>query len=199
MIQLKVATTSDVEQIVTIHIDAFKDFFLSSLGRDFLRFYYSCFIASADGYIVCACDDKNIIGFSALAIKSKGFNAKLIKQNFAAFLILSIKMLITNPKALLRLVKNLTKKSSKIHDTEDYAELYSIGVLKLAQGKGVGKVLLRHSEDYVKSIGGSKISLTTDYYHNDSAISFYKIMKYNVMYDFNTYPNRRMYRFIKEL
>ena len=196
---LKVATTSDVEQIVAIHVDAFKNFFMTSLGKDFLLFYYSCFIKNNDGYVVCAWSDEKIVGFAALALNSKGFNANLIIKNIFPFMILSIKMLLTRPKSLLRLVKNLTKKSRTVSDLEDYAELYSIGVLKLAQGKGVGKLLLSHSEDYVKSKGGKKISLTTDYYNNESTVSFYKTLNYKVMYDFITYPNRRMYRFIKEL
>lgn len=55
---------------------------------------------------------------------------------------LSLKMLFTSPESLLRLAKNLTKKGEGVEDNEDYAELYSIGVNKSAQGKGVGKKLI---------------------------------------------------------
>lgn len=48
MVVIQKATDKDVRDIVSIHIDAFKDFFLTSLGRDFLSFYYSCLRATKE-------------------------------------------------------------------------------------------------------------------------------------------------------
>ena len=122
-----------------------------------------------------------------------------MKNNLISFAILSIKMLFTAPNSLLRLVKNLTKKSSDVGDVSDYAELFSIGVLGTEQGKGIGKLLLASSEEYLRNKNIAKISLTTDYYNNDQTIGFYKTMGYRELYEFIAYPNRKMYRFIKEL
>lgn len=44
----------------------------------------------------------------------------------------------------------------------------------------------------------NQLSLTTDYYGNESTIAFYKSMNFNVLYEFIAYPKRRMYRFIKK-
>ena len=140
-----------------------------------------------------------IYGFSASTKVCKGFNSRLIKSNLFAFAILSLKMLFTTPKSLLRLVKNLTKKGDSVEDNEDYAELYSIGVSKAAQGKGVGKLLLAESERVMKSEGVQRVSLTTDFYDNEQAVGFYHSMGYETLYEFVTYPNRKMYRLIKTL
>ncbi|WP_455962602.1 GNAT family N-acetyltransferase [Bacteroides bouchesdurhonensis] len=199
MVVIQKATDKDVRDIVSIHIDAFKDFFLTSLGRDFLSFYYSCFIKSNEGVVMLAKEGESVLGFSAATSICKGFNSRLIKQNFFAFVCLSIRLLFTNSKALLRLVKNLTKKSGIVEDDEDYAELYSIGVLSQGQGKGVGKKLLKETENAISRLNGGKISLTTDYYNNEKTIAFYKKMGYAVLYEFVTYPNRKMYRMIKNL
>lgn len=199
MVVIQNATDKDVRDIVSIHIDAFKDFFLTSLGRDFLSFYYSCFIKSNEGVVMLAKEGESVLGFSAATIICKGFNSRLIKSNFFAFVCLSIRLFIYNPKALLRLVKNLTKKSGTVEDDEDYAELYSIGVLSQGQGKGVGKKLLKETENAISRLNGGKISLTTDYYNNEKTIAFYKSMGYAVLYEFVTYPNRKMYRMIKNL
>ena len=86
-----------------------------------------------------------------------------------------------------------------VEDDEDYAELYSIGVSKAAQGKGVGKLLLAESERVMKDEGVQRVSLTTDYYNNDQAVGFYHSMGYETLYEFVTYPDRRMYRLIKTL
>lgn len=193
------AIESDVESIVSIHQDAFKGFFLTTLGTDFLKFYYSCFFTCAEAKILCALEDGRVVGFAALAENCRGFNARLVKRNFFSFAILSIKMLFTSPKSLLRLVNNLTKKSREVDDAADYAELFSIGVIGSDQGKGIGKLLLTSSEDYIRTKNIAKISLTTDYYNNDKTICFYEKMGYRCLYEFIAYPNRKMYRFIKEL
>lgn len=196
---IRKAIINDVDNIVMIHIDAFQGFFLTSLGVSFLKFYYSCFIRSNETITMVAEEDDVICGFSASTKLGKSFNSRLIKKNYFAFCILSIKMLFTTPGALLRLVRNLTKKAEGVEDNEDYAELYSIGVRRAAQGKGVGKKLLAATEDLLKQDGVKRVSLTTDYNHNDQAVGFYYSMGYETMYEFITYPNRKMYRLIKTL
>lgn len=196
---IREATTNDVDIIVEIHIDAFKEFFLTSLGSAFLKFYYTCFINNNDTIVMVAEENGVIYGFSASTKVCKGFNSRLIKTNLLAFSILSLKMLFTTPSSLLRLINNLTKKGEGVEDNEDYAELYSIGVSKDAQGKGVGKKLLTVSEQVMKEEGVIRVSLTTDYDNNDHAVGFYHSMGYETLYEFVTYPNRRMYRLIKEL
>lgn len=196
---IRKATVNDVDTIVKIHLDAFKGFFLTSLGAQFLKFYYSCFIKSNETVTVVAEENGVIYGFSASTKVCKGFNSRLIKSNLFAFAILSLKMLFTTPKSLLRLVKNLTKKGESVEDDEDYAELYSIGVSKAAQGKGVGKLLLAESERVMKAEGVQRVSLTTDFYNNEQAVGFYHSMGYETLYEFVTYPNRKMYRLIKTL
>lgn len=197
--EIREATINDVDTIVDIHLDAFKGFFLTSLGSSFLKFYYTCFVKSNETVTMVAEEDGVIYGFSASTKECKGFNGRLIKSNLFAFGVLSLKMLFTTPNSLLRLVKNLTKKGEGVKDNEDYAELFSIGVSKDAQGKGVGKKLLAASELVMKAEGVKRVSLTTDYENNDQAVGFYRSMGYEILYEFVTYPNRKMYRMIKKL
>lgn len=197
--EIRKATINDVDIIVRIHIDAFKDFFLTSLGTKFLTFYYTCFVESEETITMIAEEEGKVYGFSASTRVCKGFNSRLIKNNFSAFIALSLKMFFTSPFALLRLARNLTKKGEGVKDNEDYAELYSIGVSKMAQGKGVGKKLLAASEEALKQEGIKRVSLTTDYEHNEQALGFYHSMGYDTLYEFVTFPNRKMYRLIKTL
>ena len=199
MIIERSASTNDVEEIVDIHCSAFQYFFLTSLGKDFLRFYYSCFIKNYKAVVKVSEENGIIVGFSAATEVCKGFNSQLIKSNLLKFAGLSIKMLFTTPKSLIRLAKNLTKKSGEVLYDEDYAELYSIGVKDNHQGKGIGKQLLASTETELKSRGVSKVSLTTDYFDNDATLGFYRSMGYEVLYEFVTYPDRKMYRLIKTI
>uniref|UniRef100_UPI0040297C84 GNAT family N-acetyltransferase n=1 Tax=Segatella hominis TaxID=2518605 RepID=UPI0040297C84 len=196
---IRKATINDVDTIVEIHLNAFEGFFLTSLGAEFLRFYYSCFVRSNETVTMIAEENGVIYGFSASSKFCKGFNSRLIKSNLIAFGLLSFKLLLIKPISLLRLVKNLSKKGENVIDNEDYAELYSIGVCKSAQGKGVGKMLLLKSEQVMKEEGVTRVSLTTDFDNNEQAVGFYHSMGYETFYEFITYPNRKMYRLIKTL
>lgn len=190
------AKISDVDGIVSIHKNAFKGFFLTSLGDSFLSVYYSCLIKSNETVILCAEEDGKLLGFSAATKVCKGFNGRMIKENALKFMMVGLRLLFTNPPALVRLVKNFTKKSDEVEDDENYGELYSIGVNSNAQGKGVGKALLAETE---LLMGIEKLSLTTDYYNNESTVAFYQKCGYKVLYEFTAYPNRKMLRMIKEL
>lgn len=199
MINLRKASVYDIEQIVVIHCDAFADFFLTELGPTFLSFYYSCFIRSNEGMVLCAEENGKVIGFSATAKRCRGFNLSMIKNNINHFMWISIVLLFSNPKALFRLVRNLTKTNGHVIDTEDYAELYSIAVKKGEQGKGIGRKLLLETENRLKVNNIRQISLTTDCFNNEATIAFYKSMKYDIFYEFITYPQRKMYRLIKKI
>lgn len=196
MLKIRPALLSDVTTIVDIHCSAFEGFFLTSLGGGFLTLYYSCFIKSDETVILCAEEDEKLLGFSAATKVCKGFNGRLIKANALKFMMVGLRLLFINPPALVRLVKNFTKKSDEVKDDESYGELYSIAVNADAQGKGVGKALLAETE---KQIDIEKLSLTTDYYNNESTIAFYQKCGYKVLYEFTAYPERRMLRMIKEL
>jgi ribosomal protein S18 acetylase RimI-like enzyme len=197
--EIREAKQLDVDSIVKIHCDAFKNFFLTSLGSAFLKFYYHCFIDNNETVVLCAVDSGRIVGFTASSTKSKGFNSRLIRSNLMKFGLLSIKLLFTSTKSLIRLMKNLTKKGDYVRDNEDYAELYSIAVIQDAQGKGVGKQLLAALEKSLKKQGVERVSLTTDYFDNKPVVNFYMSMGYDVFYEFDTYPCRKMYRLIKSL
>lgn len=197
--QIRKASIKDIESVVVIHCNAFNGFFLTSLGGDFLRFYYSVFVKSNETIMLVVEEKGKVIGFSAATMNCKGFNSRLIKSNLFAFGRLSLKLQFKNPKAFLRLVRNLTKKSSEVEDNEEYAELYSIGVDKNQQGRGIGKILLGKTEAILRQMGVDRVSLTTDYDNNESAVSFYHSMGYETLYEFVAYPNRKMYRFIKSL
>ncbi|MEF9987171.1 MAG: N-acetyltransferase [Bacteroidales bacterium] len=188
----------DIDQIVLVHNSSFPDFFLTSLGSNFLKVYYKSLIKDSEGIGVCVCASEDIVGFSVGCIRSAGFNKRLIRTNLLLFFIEFFKIVFTRPTALLRLVKNLDKKDHSNKDNGDYAELLSIAVLPEFKSKGIGKILLSHfeTEVYLKK-ENTNISLTTDAFDNDAVLSFYKQNGYIFLYEFISYPNRKMYRLIK--
>ncbi|WP_221658070.1 GNAT family N-acetyltransferase [Bacteroides salyersiae] len=189
----------EIDALVVIHTSAFPEFFLTQLGRRFLRLYYSSVLSHPEGILLGYYEEDRLTGFCAATINSNGFNKRLIKFHFFAFVIETFILLLTNIKALKRLYLNLSKSDSANTDKGEYAELLSIGVDREHQGKGIGKQLLMALEEEVKQRGGRKLSLTTDCHNNKQAVSFYRSMGYRVFYDFMAYPDREMYRLIKTL
>jgi len=189
----------DLQSVIEVHCSAFNSFFLTELGNDFLKLYYGSLLKIPDGYLFGYFIKNELLGFCAATTQSAGFNVRLIKSRFIHFFCISLKLLFTNPKALLRLCKNFTKKSTAINDDGKYAELLSIAVNTNKQGLGIGKLLLQALENDMQQRGCKKISLTTDFYDNENAIQFYKKFGYEIMYEFTAHPDRKMYRLIKDL
>lgn len=199
MITIEKATTNDIDAIVEIHISAFPDFFLTSLGNGFLKLYYTSVLKNPDGILLVSKSDNDTIGFCAGTLLSAGFNTRLIKKNLLSYMGQGVKLLFTHPVRIWHLYKNFSKENPNIGDKGEYAELLSIGVDPNKQGGGAGKKMLLALEEEVKERGGSKLSLTTDYENNEKAIGFYHSLGYNEWYDFMTFPKRRMYRMLKQL
>lgn len=195
----RIATDNDLDNIVRIHQASFEGFFLTTLGKSFLKQYYKSVLKSADGVLIIVQVEGTIIGFCAGTLLSAGYNMRLIKCDLFGFFCQGIKLLFTHPLKLLHLFMNMTKKNAEMGDKGEYAEILSIGVDPNFQGGGVGKRMLTVLEKEVIVRGGNKLSLTTDFADNEKVVGFYHALGYNEWYDFVTYPNRRMYRMIKRL
>ena len=189
----------EIKALIAIHNHAFPCFFLTSLGNHFLSLYYSTVKKSKKGVLLGCYTEGRLVGFCAATLVSASFYSQLIKDNLLLYMLEAFRLLFTRPKAVIRLYRNLTKKSVFINDKGDYAELLSIGVDVDYQGEGVGRALLCELEKVVKSNGGHAISLTTDYDNNFRVQSFYFSLGYRIYYDFIAYPQRRMYRYIKKI
>jgi len=196
--QVKEVLIVDVKRVVDIHQDSFKGFFLTTLGPKFLQSYYKILLKDKGATFIGCYIDNQLQGFCSVANSAKGFNKRLIKANILTFITIGAKLAFTKPIAIIRLIKNL-EKSSHIEDKGDYSEVLSIAVSKSIQGKGAGKKMLLFLEEKLKKENYQRLSLTTDYYNNEAAIQFYKKTGYKVFFEFMTYPNRRMYRFIKNI
>jgi ribosomal protein S18 acetylase RimI-like enzyme len=195
-------TVNESKILAEIHTETFENFFLTTLGRRFLNTYYKSCIKCDESIIICAVNEnEDIVGFSVGCERSNGFHKRLIKQNLLAFTLQGLIILFTSPKSIIRLLNNLGKKTDNTDysDKGNYAELLSIAVLPNYKGQGIGKELIRRFEVEAIKKGCSELTLTTDYYNNSNVLEFYKTNGFNVYYEFTTYPNRKMYKLIKNL
>ena len=198
---IRKANKKDVYTLALEHERIFHDFFMSSLGCSFLKTYYRTAVDFEETICLMADDDGQCIGFVFGRIKAKGYLKRLLKKGFLSFAWCGVILLFTRPKALLRLARNLEKKGGTdgVEDNQDYAEIGLIGVAPQMKGKGIGHKLLNVFEMEIKRLGAKRLSLTTDYYDNENTLTAYKAWGFNVLYDFKVYPDRRMYRLIKDI
>tara|TARA_R110001592_G_scaffold228395_4_gene484947 strand:+ start:5081 stop:5680 length:600 start_codon:yes stop_codon:yes gene_type:complete len=188
------------EGLIDIHKEAFEGFFLTSLGPNFLKLYYKTLLKNSDGIIICLFDNNdNLKGFAAGTKYSKGFHKNILFENMFSYTLALLNVLLFRPKAVFRLIKNLNKKKDSINDNCMYAELLSIAVPPKHKGLGYGKLLIKEFEKELVSSNIKQIALTTDFLSNQSVLAFYNKMGYKIYYDFVTYPNRKMYKLIKNI
>jgi len=200
MIKYIKSTVDQSGNIEKIHLNSFPQFFLTRLGYSFLKTYYRNCVKSKEDISICAINEENekLFGFAVGCFNSKDFNKRLIFSNLLEFSYQALVLLFTKPIALIRLFKNLSKNNNK-DDKGNYAELLSIGVLPDKKGFDIGYNLLVKFENQVREKGIDTVTLTTDADSNDSVLRFYKKSGYTVYYDFETFPNRKMLKLIKEL
>lgn len=189
--KIRNAKRDDIEKIVSIHLERFFGFFLTSLGRDFLETFYKAFI-KYPGVLLVIEDEMEVKGFVAGSRMNRGFFKKLLLNNFAQFFFVGIKILLTSPKALFRIAFNIGKSEK---NEIVCSELMSIATV--TNTKGYGKALVKAFEEEVKK-EKLPISLTTDYINNEKAVQFYKDCGYEVKEIFESYQGRKMFRFVKK-
>jgi len=199
MVTFRKSKPKDYKQLVIIHKTTFIDFFLTSLGDSFLRMYYKLSLKSKNVVAICATDENDhIIGFALGSVESVCHHINLVKYNLLAFMMQGFLLLFTKPFALIRLINNL-EKNDPHNEISNYSELLSIGIIPGKKGLGIGKILLRKFEEEVFKMGSKAVALTTDYYYNEDVIAFYKKSDYTIFSKFIAYPNRRMFKLIKQL
>lgn len=195
MAQIRKAEKKDIPKIVSIHLERFASFFLTSLGSSFLETFYTGFLREP-GILLVLEDEGEIKGFAAGSRNNSGFFKKLLKNNLLQFAVEGVKILFTKPAALKRMAANAGKSEK---NNLNFAELLSIATVK--NKKGYGKSLLYAFEEEVAADnpGALPVSLTTDYDDNVKAVQFYKDSGYEVKEIFESFQGRKMYRFIKNL
>lgn len=189
------ANIKDINEIVSIHEDRFSNFFLTGLGSFFLKVFYTSFLKNP-GVLLVIEDNGKIQGFAAGSRDNRGFYKKLLANNLFNFAVAGLKILIIKPNALVRIASNagISEKSDLI-----FAELLSIATL--INKKGYGKILLTEFENEItkENIKKLPLSLTTDFEENEKVIDFYTKSGYQIHKIFESYQNRKMYRFIKNI
>ena len=185
-----------IEAVVRLHLQGFPNFFLSFLGPRFLREFYCSFLADPVGVGLVVRDSAGqVIGAVVGSIDPRGYFTRLLKRRWWAFCLASISAVVFHPSCVPRLVRAVFYRGES-PSGPTRALLSSIVVLPVAQGRGVGKVLLHGWVEEARRRGAPGCYLTTDAEGNEAVNSFYQKIGWRLESSYSSREGRRMNRYV---
>lgn len=193
------ATYADVERIVDIHINAFEGFFLTFLGRKFLRLLYAGFIDK--GLLRIAVVDSNIMGFSAGTDQPDAFFSNLRREKWLSFFLAASPSLIKKPSLVIKkLYGAIFYKGDSVERLDHSFLLSSLAVAPHSEGKGIGKFLINDLSKVLSEKKTTKtVYLITDKNENCSVLGFYNKCGFSIESELKQSGQREMLRLIKSI
>lgn len=193
-----VLSKKELDDIVKIHIETFTGFFLTFLGKGFLRQMYKGFIAHENSGLIVAMNERGIVGVLAYSEDLSAFYKYLIKTRLIPFAVYSLGATIRKPSAMIRLIRAFLKPGETKRE-EKYVELSSIGVSPEVKGQHIGSKMIDKLKEMFDADKFSYINLETDAVNNEGVNAFYKKNDFVLSKTYETSEGRKMneYRWTK--
>ena len=180
-----------IKKVVEIHIKTFNGFFLTFMGKGFLRQMYSSYAQYDDAGLLVAYEDDTPVGFLAYSSDMSGLYKYMIKRKLIPFAWYSLCAFFRKPIVFMRLLRAFLK-PSEAKRNEKYVELASIGVSPECKSKGVGSALISELRRITDFNMYRYITLETDAVNNEIANNFYKKNGFELYREYKTREGRKM-------
>ncbi len=190
-----------IKQVVSIHLDAFKGFFLTFMGKGFLRQMYRAYCYHNKSRLLVALnEDGKVTGFLAYSTDVSELYKFMIKKRLIQFAWYSLGAFFRKPKIFIKLIRAFLKPSESKRE-ENYVKLTSIGVASSTMSKGVGRALIAEMKKQIDFSKYEYISLETDAEGNNIANNFYLKNGFVLTKTYATNEGRKMneYRYRESL
>jgi GNAT superfamily N-acetyltransferase len=188
----------DIAEIVQVHLESFRAFFLTFLGPDFLSLLYLGIQGDPQGIVLVASCDGRIEGFVAGVEQQSGFYRRLIARDKWRFAFASVPALVRKPTLAPRLLRALRRPAEAQHASAQ-ACLMSLAVRPAAEGQGIGRRLVRAFCRELAGRGVSAVCLTTDRDQNERVNRFYQKLGFELGTPFTTPEGRAMNEYVLDL
>jgi glycosyltransferase involved in cell wall biosynthesis/ribosomal protein S18 acetylase RimI-like enzyme len=168
------ATRDDLAGIVEIHQKAFSHYFLTRLGRKFLRRYYNLVLNYRSGILLVSEGEDGLQGFACGFVSPAEFYKFMwrARMTFALSLLFA---LVRHPSLIGKVISGVRRvQATALEWPERSCELSSIAVAPRDGGNGFGKTLIEAFLDKAKSMEAHCVYLTTDADGNDAVNAFYR-------------------------
>ena len=183
-----------INDVVSIHLRTFSGFFLTFMGRGFLKQMYVSYCEHRDSGLLVAIDNKKIVGFLAYSSNFSGLYKFMLRRHILQFAWFSLGAFLRRPSSFVHIVSAFLK-PSETKRSENYVELASIGVDPDMKSKGIGTELIDRLKETIDFKFCKYITLETDALNNNIAINFYKKNGFVCKREYITNEGRRMLEF----
>lgn len=183
-----------VNGAVSMHLSAFKNFFLSQLGRSFLHEFYEQAAGHEQtvGYVAVDTLDR-IVGVSFGMVNPSKFYKDILKRRWWMFGLKSLWPVLKSPRIIPRLIRALGHEGNiPPCALQPLGVSLSTAVHPDIQGVGIAIALMRAVNDEFVRKGVNAVYLTTDADNNDRVRGFYSAMGWDLLGYYRTPENRRM-------
>lgn len=181
-----------VEDVISIHLEAFKGFFLSFMGRGFLRQMYSSYCEHDESELLVAFDEsEKAIGFIAYSGNMSGLYKYMLRKKIIKFAWYAFGAFLRRPSIFVRLVRALLR-PREAKRKEQYVELASIGISPNSRAQGVGTNMITSLKNRVDFSKYEYITLDTDSINNEGVNSFYIKNGFSLFREYCTPEGRKM-------
>ena len=183
-----------VNEVVDIHLATFEGFFLTFMGKGFLKHMYISYIEHVQSDILIALNGNKISGFLAYSEDMSGLYKYMIRHKLIQFAWYSLGAFFRQPKVFMRLIRAFLK-PSETKRNEKYVELASIGIHPADKSKGIGSQLITALKNEVNFEKFEYITLETDAINNEIANKFYVKNGFQKIREYETNEGRKMYEY----
>ena len=183
-----------IDDIVSIHLNTFQGFFLTFMGRGFLKLMYRSYVEYNNSGILMAFEGKKPIGFLAYSGDLSGLYKYMIKKRLIPFAWYSLGAFFRKPTVFMRLVRAFLKPRETKRE-EKFIELASIGVDPNIKSKGIGSQLIDALKSKVNFNEYAYITLETDAVNNDIVNHFYQKNGFILERELETKEGRKMFEY----
>lgn len=180
-----------IDQVVSIHLETFTGFFLTFMGRGFLRQLYTSYCKHSESGLLVAFEENEPVGFLAYSAALGKLYKYMIKTRLIPFGWYAAGAFFRKPAVFMRLVRAFLKPGESARE-EAYVELASIGVKPETKGMGVGSRLIDDLKARVDLEKYAYINLETDADNNEVANRFYVKNGFVLYRSFETPEGRKM-------
>ena len=135
---------SNIEAVVELHIECFKDSFLASLDRDVLTRMYENYVTSELGRAYMYVEDEELVGLVAGVINPSVYYSQMLKKRGVHVLWSVMKRAFREPKILVSMARRDLSGFFRPDESEDAYRKASLDVICVKQeyrGGGIGQQL----------------------------------------------------------
>ena len=148
---------SAIGKAVELHIECFRDSFLTSMDHDLLARMYENYVTSQLGRAYIYVEDGEVIGLVAGAINPSVYNSQMLREKGFHILWPLLKRVFREPKVLVSMARRNFGGFFRPDESEDAYRKASLDVICVKEERRGGEIAQKLAEAFLDELGKSGV------------------------------------------